>query len=250
MRGTRRSVLSIRRLARPSTLRLYLAARNSPRSATASPATRCPAEAFRRRARRADARSARSIRPTSRPIPETGIGRWSEAAFSRAMREGVDREGNHLYPGLSLRPFHARHRRGQPRPLRLSDDARAGRSRGAGERAAVPAQHPHARSPAGSCSISTRARFQPDSDRARNGTAAPISPRASAIAAPATRRATGSARRRRRRISPAARRKAGPPMPSTRPRRRPFRGTATASPSISATAGMSSTACRAGRWRR
>jgi mono/diheme cytochrome c family protein len=32
------------------------------------------------------------------PEPETGIGRWSEAAFRRAMRSGVDREGQHLYP--------------------------------------------------------------------------------------------------------------------------------------------------------
>jgi mono/diheme cytochrome c family protein len=29
---------------------------------------------------------------------ETGIGRWSEAAFRRAMRSGVDRDGQHLYP--------------------------------------------------------------------------------------------------------------------------------------------------------
>jgi mono/diheme cytochrome c family protein len=32
------------------------------------------------------------------PDPETGIGRWSEAAFRRAMHEGVDRAGRHLYP--------------------------------------------------------------------------------------------------------------------------------------------------------
>src|SRR5271166_646302 len=32
------------------------------------------------------------------PDPETGIGQWSEAAFLRAMRLGVDREGRHLYP--------------------------------------------------------------------------------------------------------------------------------------------------------
>src|SRR6201993_2884685 len=32
------------------------------------------------------------------PDADTGIGRWSEAAFRRAMREGVDREGQHLYP--------------------------------------------------------------------------------------------------------------------------------------------------------
>lgn len=32
------------------------------------------------------------------PDPDTGIGRWSEAAFRRAMRSGVDRAGHHLYP--------------------------------------------------------------------------------------------------------------------------------------------------------
>jgi len=32
------------------------------------------------------------------PDAETGIGRWSEEAFRRAMRAGVDREGRHLYP--------------------------------------------------------------------------------------------------------------------------------------------------------
>ena len=32
------------------------------------------------------------------PDAATGIGRWSQAAFQRAMREGVDREGRHLYP--------------------------------------------------------------------------------------------------------------------------------------------------------
>lgn len=34
------------------------------------------------------------------PDPETGIGRWSEAAFRRALREGLDREGRHLYPAF------------------------------------------------------------------------------------------------------------------------------------------------------
>jgi mono/diheme cytochrome c family protein len=32
------------------------------------------------------------------PDPETGIGRWPEEAFRRAMRSGVDRDGRHLYP--------------------------------------------------------------------------------------------------------------------------------------------------------
>ncbi|MCW4115071.1 cytochrome c [Aurantimonas sp. MSK8Z-1] len=39
------------------------------------------------------------------PDPDTGIGRWSEAAFIRAMREGVDREGNHLYPAFPYDHF-------------------------------------------------------------------------------------------------------------------------------------------------
>jgi mono/diheme cytochrome c family protein len=33
------------------------------------------------------------------PDPETGIGTWSEAAFARAMHEGVARDGSHLFPG-------------------------------------------------------------------------------------------------------------------------------------------------------
>ena len=32
------------------------------------------------------------------PDPETGIGAWTEAAFVRAMREGVARDGHQLYP--------------------------------------------------------------------------------------------------------------------------------------------------------
>lgn len=32
------------------------------------------------------------------PDAQTGIGAWSEADFRRAMREGVDRAGRHLYP--------------------------------------------------------------------------------------------------------------------------------------------------------
>jgi len=32
------------------------------------------------------------------PDRQTGVGRWSQAAFQRAMREGVGRDGAHLYP--------------------------------------------------------------------------------------------------------------------------------------------------------
>lgn len=34
------------------------------------------------------------------PDVETGIGAWSEQAFIRAMREGIDRSGRHLYPAF------------------------------------------------------------------------------------------------------------------------------------------------------
>ena len=34
------------------------------------------------------------------PDPATGIGTWSEAAFVRSMRDGVDRAGNYLYPAF------------------------------------------------------------------------------------------------------------------------------------------------------
>ncbi|KQT53687.1 alcohol dehydrogenase [Aureimonas sp. Leaf454] len=39
------------------------------------------------------------------PDPDTGIGRWSEAAFGRSMRSGVDREGRHLYPAFPYDHF-------------------------------------------------------------------------------------------------------------------------------------------------
>ena len=39
------------------------------------------------------------------PDRDTGIGAWSEADFVRAMREGVDREGRHLYPAFPYDHF-------------------------------------------------------------------------------------------------------------------------------------------------
>jgi len=39
------------------------------------------------------------------PDKETGIGSWSEEAFARAMGEGVDREGHHLYPAFPYDHF-------------------------------------------------------------------------------------------------------------------------------------------------
>ena len=39
------------------------------------------------------------------PDPDTGLGAWSFAAFSRAMREGVSRDGRHLYPAFPYTSF-------------------------------------------------------------------------------------------------------------------------------------------------
>jgi mono/diheme cytochrome c family protein len=39
------------------------------------------------------------------PDPDTGIGRWSEAAFRRALRVGVDRQRRHLYPAFPYDHF-------------------------------------------------------------------------------------------------------------------------------------------------
>jgi mono/diheme cytochrome c family protein len=38
------------------------------------------------------------------PDPKTGIGLWSSQAFARAMREGVSRDGSHLFPAF---PYYA-----------------------------------------------------------------------------------------------------------------------------------------------
>lgn len=38
------------------------------------------------------------------PDPKTGIGSWSLTAFERAMREGVSRDGSHLFPAF---PYNA-----------------------------------------------------------------------------------------------------------------------------------------------
>src|SRR5262249_39074121 len=39
------------------------------------------------------------------PDVETGIGNWPEAAFRRAMREGIARDGRHLFPAFPYDHF-------------------------------------------------------------------------------------------------------------------------------------------------
>jgi mono/diheme cytochrome c family protein len=43
--------------------------------------------------------------PNISPDPQTGIGTWSVEAFARALREGVDRDGAHLYPAMPYTHF-------------------------------------------------------------------------------------------------------------------------------------------------
>jgi hypothetical protein len=39
------------------------------------------------------------------PDPATGIGNWSQEAFTRAMHEGVARDGSHLFPAFPYDHF-------------------------------------------------------------------------------------------------------------------------------------------------
>ena len=45
------------------------------------------------------------VTPNITPDEATGIGAWPYAAFARAMREGVGRDGRHLYPALPYTAF-------------------------------------------------------------------------------------------------------------------------------------------------
>jgi mono/diheme cytochrome c family protein len=43
--------------------------------------------------------------PNITPDPEFGIGRWSEADFHRALRDGIGRDGDYLYPVFPFTSF-------------------------------------------------------------------------------------------------------------------------------------------------
>lgn len=58
------------------------------------------------------------------PDAETGIGRWNDADFYRAMHEGVDREGNHLYPAFPY-PWYTRLSRDDVRAIKAYLDTLA-----------------------------------------------------------------------------------------------------------------------------
>jgi hypothetical protein len=76
------------------------------------------------------------------PDPETGIGTWSEAAFARAMHEGVARDGSHLFPGFPYDHFHQAIRRRRQGTVCLFHDPAFGQGLRPGEHDSLPAQYP------------------------------------------------------------------------------------------------------------
>ena len=184
------------------------------------------------------------------PDVETGIGAWSYPAFERAMREGIHRDGRHLYPAFpythfaktsdaDLQALYA-YLMAQPAVRARNSEKRTGLSvqlasaAGGMERAVSSAQPPS----------------RPTRPNRRYGIAAPIWSRASAIAAPAIRRAMRWGRRRPAPISPAASRKAGRRRRSPRCRRRRSPGARMSFSHICEPANPACTASPPGRWRR
>ena len=184
------------------------------------------------------------------PDPETGIGRWPEAAFRRAMRSGVDRDGRHLYPTFPYDHF-----------TNVSDDD---------DRALyaylMTRQPVHAPARANQLPFPLDQRFviagwkllflRPGPTSRTLAQSAEWNRGAYLVEGPGALRrlphAAQCARRRneRARRLPAATSITGMPMRSTPSRRRRCRGTPMHCSSICATAGIPITAWRADRWRR
>ena len=146
------------------------------------------------------------------PDPQTGIGNWSQAAFLRAMHEGVAQNGAYLYPAFPYNHF----------TLVSDNDAKA-------IYAYLMTRQPvHNVVPAPKLPFPLnirlvlagwnllfcmRAASSQTRPRVPRGIAAPISPRASATALPATRRITRSVQKWAPPRMPAARARAGSPPP-------------------------------------
>ena len=151
--GARRALVGVAALARrdragrrgrqprSTAQRPSSAAGSSPRSATASVCHTAPGGVPNagglRDGRR---RSAPSSSTNLTPDRETGIGAWSFSAFQRAMREGISRDGHHLYPAFPVHRVHAHHRRRPDRALRLPDGAAGGAVDGAADPAGLSVQ--------------------------------------------------------------------------------------------------------------
>ena len=85
----------------------------------------------------------RIVAPNITSDPETGIGKWSDDAIARAIREGIAADGSVLFPVDALRtlPPHVRRRRGFHRGL--PPQPAAGAQRTASGKNSVPIRPPH-----------------------------------------------------------------------------------------------------------
>ena len=99
---SRRSRGRMRRSIRP---RPSPAASNSPRSATARSATPSANGVVNAGGRALETPFGTIYSTNITPDVETGIGAWSYPAFERAMREGIHRDGRHLYPAFPITHF-------------------------------------------------------------------------------------------------------------------------------------------------
>ena len=76
------------------------------------------------------------------PDPKTGIGMWSFEAFERAMREGVSRDGSHLFPAFPYYAFTKLSDHDIECAVRLFHDPPAGERQRAGKHTSVSSQYP------------------------------------------------------------------------------------------------------------
>lgn len=183
------------------------------------------------------------------PDAQTGLGLWSFSAFQRAMREGISRDGKHLYPAFPYTSF-----------AKMDDDDLTALYawlmaqppvRSKCRPRSWPFRSACARSWRAGTRCSTTPRPGSPTPRARpNGTAAPTWCRAWATVAPATHRAMRWVRRWAARHSFRARwSMAGRRPPSPGCRRRPCPGAARPCTATCARATARSTAVPPAPWR-
>ena len=185
------------------------------------------------------------------PDAETGIGRWSEAAFQRAMRSGVNREGQHLYPTFPYDHFTNVTDEDDQALYAFLMTRQPVRAPARENQLSFPVQPAAAMSRAGNCCSCVTAPISPTPRKAPNGIAAPTWSKGWPIAAPAIRRAMRWARKVPVRSLPAATSTTGTPMRiNGQSPRAGAVGCGCAVCLSCATAGIPTTASRADRWRR
>jgi mono/diheme cytochrome c family protein len=82
------------------------------------------------------------VAPNITPDMETGIGSWTDDQFDNAVRKGIGRKGERLYPAM---PFNAytKMSREDVLAIRAYQHGDGGVQSGRRQHAAVPVQHPH-----------------------------------------------------------------------------------------------------------